>query len=541
MAFPGDYTKYQEVTIDATKVSADLTDYVVYVNLADLVKAGADIFDTCRSDGGDIRVTKTDGITQLAVELVAIDTTAKTGELHFKFTGTLSSSTDTVIRIWYNGADTVPAVSSTYGRNNVWTDFQAVFHFNQDPSAGSLTDSTGNGYNGTAAGSMTSGDLVAGKFGKAWDFDGANDRVTLPTPTAFQTAIQSVSAYVQSSAPNTLTSLFSVGDLSSPYNKFAHGTGGGMYKRTSNTTGPHLTPTVAFSNDTWTHYAGNIETNDYRVYKDGVANGVDTTDGRNPLGMTGVDTAEIASLSYNGTATSYPAIIDELRIRTSSISGNYVSTEYNNQNTPSTFYASGDEEGGVITQALTATAQAGASYAKQIGKEVAVTAQMTASFLRSINKRITATAQASTAILKTLGKSLAVTARATVTIMTTQVTLKILTATAQANTSLTKISINTVELIVTAAGAVTVTTQKAFNRLLTATAQGTASLVQSGLIISRELLVVARATVTIPQALTLSKILTATASAVVSLARDFGFLDKYPENEATYEDKYPEQ
>lgn len=51
MAFPSGYTKYQEVTIDNTKVSADLTDYIVYIDLAELVKAGADIFDTCRTDG----------------------------------------------------------------------------------------------------------------------------------------------------------------------------------------------------------------------------------------------------------------------------------------------------------------------------------------------------------------------------------------------------------------------------------------------------------------------------------------------------------
>ena len=77
MAFPTGYTKYQEITIDHTKVGADQTDFIVFVNLADMVLAGADIFDTCRSDGGDIRATKSDGTTQLATELVAIDTTAK--------------------------------------------------------------------------------------------------------------------------------------------------------------------------------------------------------------------------------------------------------------------------------------------------------------------------------------------------------------------------------------------------------------------------------------------------------------------------------
>ena len=58
-----------------------------------------------------------------------------------------------------------------------WSDYIAVYHYNDDPS-GSLTDATGNGQ-ATTVGSMTSGDLVDGAIGKAWDFDGSDDRVEI--------------------------------------------------------------------------------------------------------------------------------------------------------------------------------------------------------------------------------------------------------------------------------------------------------------------------------------------------------------------------
>ena len=145
MAFPGDYTNYQEVTIDSTKVDADLTDYPIYIDLSDLSLVGVDIFDTCRSDGGDIRVTKSDGTTELAREIVEIDTTGKTGELHVKFAGTLSSSGDTTIRVYYNGTDTEPTSTATYGSEAVWSDYYGVWHFEGAVGvAAKVSDATGN-------------------------------------------------------------------------------------------------------------------------------------------------------------------------------------------------------------------------------------------------------------------------------------------------------------------------------------------------------------------------------------------------------------
>ena len=63
---------------------------------------------------------------------------------------------------------------------NVWDEnFSAVYHMAQDPSGGAdcILDSTSNENHGTPGGSMTSGDLVDGGFGKAIDFDGSDDYI----------------------------------------------------------------------------------------------------------------------------------------------------------------------------------------------------------------------------------------------------------------------------------------------------------------------------------------------------------------------------
>ena len=83
-------------------------------------------------------------------------------------------------------------------------------------------------------------------------------------------------------------------------------------------------------------------------------------------------------------------------------------------------------------------------------------------------------------------------------------------------------------------------TLKTLSQVLTVTAQATGQVINSGLTLSRTLVVTASATVTKSLLQTLSKTITATGRAVTSILKDYGYIDKYPENEATYEDKYPE-
>lgn len=57
----------QKITIPASNVNANLTDYPVYVDLADLQPG---IFAHAKLDGSDIRITTSDGVTEVPHELV---------------------------------------------------------------------------------------------------------------------------------------------------------------------------------------------------------------------------------------------------------------------------------------------------------------------------------------------------------------------------------------------------------------------------------------------------------------------------------------
>lgn len=191
----------QILIIDHTKVQGTShIDFPVLVDLSDLDKDYYNIFDTCTSDGGDIRVWLNDGITQLAREIVEIDTVNRTGSMWIKIPA-LSGTSNTVLIITANGVDTEPAPDSTYGSENVWnSSYKGVYHMNQDPSgiAPQILDSTSNNNHGTSSGNMTSDDLVEGNLSctKAVDFDGVDDTIILNNSLSFGTSDISISCWI---------------------------------------------------------------------------------------------------------------------------------------------------------------------------------------------------------------------------------------------------------------------------------------------------------------------------------------------------------
>jgi len=64
----------KKITIDKDKVDANLTDYPVYLDLSTL---GSDFFNNVKSGGGDIRITTSDGTTEVPREVVSVKITNK--------------------------------------------------------------------------------------------------------------------------------------------------------------------------------------------------------------------------------------------------------------------------------------------------------------------------------------------------------------------------------------------------------------------------------------------------------------------------------
>jgi hypothetical protein len=283
--------------------------------------------------GGDIRVFKADGVTELPREIVFCDKAAETGQIWVKYAGTLSSSVDTAIQIHADGASSDYAVTGTYGRNAVWSDYLAVLHMNTS----AYIDSTGNGYDGTAN-SAPAQVTTDHPFGGTWtSFDGNDDRVTLPTGAALNNSVFSVQAIAK------YDTLFETSE--------------GLVGNWSISQGSNYFVLSPNSNRTRFQVAGASTT----VEVDDVA----TTPVTTPQFVTGTSGALSTALLINGvvesslasglqfstgknvTIGSYydlsaersvNAKIGEVRLRLTALTASWVATEYNNQSSPGTFY-----------------------------------------------------------------------------------------------------------------------------------------------------------------------------------------------------------
>lgn len=154
-----------KVTVQSAQVDETATGFPIYVDLSDLP---SDFHTNVKSDGSDIRVTESDGSTEVPREVVFYDAGADDGELHFL--GGVSASVDTDFYIYYgNAGASEPSTSATYGRNAVWENYHRVYHFHE-----SMVDSSGN-QDATNNGSTD----VSAQIGKGRDLDGVNDQITI--------------------------------------------------------------------------------------------------------------------------------------------------------------------------------------------------------------------------------------------------------------------------------------------------------------------------------------------------------------------------
>jgi FlgD Ig-like domain/Concanavalin A-like lectin/glucanases superfamily/Domain of unknown function (DUF2341) len=152
--------------------SGALTDFSVLVTLdSDSLSA---LFPLAKSDGSDLLVTADDGLTVLEHEIVSYDSSAQRAELWFK--APQLSATQNEFYLYYGNADTT--ISSLPG--GAWgPEHLAVYHFQDDPGLGILSDSgPGGNFGESEAGSgWTSSNRQAGQIGSGWNFDGISNWV----------------------------------------------------------------------------------------------------------------------------------------------------------------------------------------------------------------------------------------------------------------------------------------------------------------------------------------------------------------------------
>lgn len=392
MAFPTGYTLYDEVTIDNTKVSgtSNLSNFPVYIDLSDL---STQFWNNVSNGGGDIRVTLDDGTTQLAREVVSCDTSTDTGELHVNVS-TLDYNDDTVIRVWYNGTDTEPAADSTYGSEATWSGvgYNQVAHFDD------FNDSTENSNTLTNNGTTD----VSGKIGRGRSGDGNNDYIRTGIKPLFDqdTTIQ-IWVNLDGGTSQGNGTLFNERT-------------GNIYFATSPPDGTDLNATIRDSGDNtikatplvssgWFlyHFVFDSSEKKLSVYKDGSLSDSDTNSSYNGSLSSSMDSFDILGhpQNYSGDSAEYlKADVDEYRaIIGTAMSSDWISTEYNNQNSPSTFY-SVVAKSDISTQSITKSLQ----YAIQTSSSITKSLQYSVESPQSITKSLKYSVITTTPITKQL-------------------------------------------------------------------------------------------------------------------------------------------
>ena len=143
------------VTVPAASVTAALTDFPLYIDLATLPA----YFWThlAHADGRDIRVRAADDETELPFDLVTIHALTQTGALFVRTS--LTNLADTVVWVHYGDSSRAAvAVDAVNGRNAVWADYHRVWLLAPDDG---FVDHTGAGTPFVPTANTTNGNVSA--------------------------------------------------------------------------------------------------------------------------------------------------------------------------------------------------------------------------------------------------------------------------------------------------------------------------------------------------------------------------------------------
>jgi hypothetical protein len=333
--YHSDWLYRKKVTIDHTKVAADLTNFPVLINRA----SDGDLASKAQDDGDDILFTQDDGATKLNHEIEKFD--GSTGELiAWVRIPSLSSSNDTEIYMYYGN----PACGSQQNPTGVWdSSFKVVQHL-KDETASTTEDSTSNNNDGTKKSSNNPAEADA-KIGKGQDF--SSDHIScgdLEIGNAY-TAECWIKADTLTGSGDQDTYGFTIMASSATSGYYplwltVRGTEVRLWAYELSADGYRQTTGAGL--DT-THYFYIVATatisSTSRVYVNGVEKLSFTNDGE--VSWTNIFT--LGDLRPDR-AIYFDGVIDEVRISNVVRDVNWINTCYNNQSSPSTFCSVESEE-----------------------------------------------------------------------------------------------------------------------------------------------------------------------------------------------------
>lgn len=355
MAFPDGWSRKQKITIQSSAVAGSgfHSNFPVLVTLdhldTEVVDTGS---NSALNGGGDIRFSSdSTGSTQLACDIVDFVTNASVGprkcEIWVKLPA-VSTSSNTDFYIWYKkSGESQPAAATTYGSEEVWSDWEYRTH-------DMLSDVTGN----NTITEANAGTVTDSPFGSnAYLFDGSDDYLTSTNTGLNLNQDLTFSMWARDDGNGeSEPSLVQVDDgnlfigyfIESYVGDGAIGAMGGS----SGTQGEAIFATTGLIDGSWGYCVNTFDQS--TGYFDLFINGVDISweyyDSYDPP-----TSNRITFGARTNSTNNFDGALCEFGIRTGLVTKNVTDTEYNMMNDPASFASSGTPEtaGGDTALALT--------------------------------------------------------------------------------------------------------------------------------------------------------------------------------------------
>jgi len=323
--FDTDFKSRISITINASQVPSAQTDFPFLLN-----STISDLIGRLQSAGEDVRFALQDK-TELKYEIQAVD--EPTGDITV-WTKVPSISNGLKFFIYFNN----PGASDNQDAPNVWdSDYKAVYHMSQVPGgAGSIKDSTINANNATPVDAPAQ---IAGKIGNAINFNG-NDALDIVDNTGlFITGEITLEAWIKSSDSigGVVERFQSTPELGYRMIIFS---GKIFFGLDTTTTFTQISSNSTINNNVF-HYlvSSRNSSNLMNTYIDSIIESPSAT-----LTGTITDASGDGKISQSSDQGFLTGIIDEVRISSIKRTQNWITTQFNNQNAPDSFYTLGVRE-----------------------------------------------------------------------------------------------------------------------------------------------------------------------------------------------------
>lgn len=287
--------------------------------------------------GRDLRISSDpDGENEVPVEIVTSSIPDKKAEIWVKIPS-LEHDTPTPLFLWAgNKNHSLPEPNDPFGSQAVWGSSVILRHH----YGGSGYDSSQGDNGGTISGATR----TDGKIGRALYFDGSGSHIQMAHKSnQLLTSGFTMSAWIKpDSIGNSLGRIFDKSTATNGSGGFYYtlslsggGTGGLGFTVNNGTPAESTKSVISYSE--WNYVAITVTSGALaQHYLNGLATGSSATTGA----LSGITTTNALRIGARSGATdrNFDGVIDEARITTAVLSADWLMTEYNNQNSPTTFW-----------------------------------------------------------------------------------------------------------------------------------------------------------------------------------------------------------